>query len=84
MSKPVDNDNDAAAVPETAYQGWERAMSGRGKSLSFWGLAVAVVFVVGLAAFAMTREVSHTNPAPNGGAGTSGAVSQPAPAQSSQ
>lgn len=84
MAKLVDNNNDDATVPETPYQGKERAVSGRGTSLSWWGLAVAAVFAAGIALFVFTRGPGSTDPAPNGGANRSGATTQTAPSQNSQ
>jgi len=84
MTKLINNDNDAAARPETAYQGEEKAVSDKGSSLSSWGLMVAVLFIAALAIFAFTRSGSHTDPAPNGGMSNGGATAQPAPAQNSQ
>jgi hypothetical protein len=84
MAKLVNNDNDDAVVPETAYQDEKKPMSGRSTSLSIWGLVIAAIFVAALAIFAFTRNGAHTDPAPSGGMGNSGATTQPAPAQNSQ
>lgn len=82
MAKLIDNNNDDATAPETPYEGQARGVSGRGTSLSWWGLAVAGLFATGIALFVFTRGPG-TDPAPNGGANQSGAVSQPAPSQNS-
>lgn len=81
MTKLIDTDNDNATQPETAYQGEEKPVSRKGTSLSFWGLVIAVVFIAALAIFAFSRSGSHTDPAPNGGMGNSGATAQPPPTQ---
>jgi hypothetical protein len=82
MPKLIDNDNDDAAVPETAYQGGVKAVSGKGTSLSAWGLTAAVLLIAAVGVFALTRSGAHTDPAPNGGSASNGAA-QPAPAQNS-
>lgn len=84
MPKLIDNQNDDATVPETAYQGGEKAVSSKGSSLSGWGLLVAILLVAAVGLFAYTRTGSHTDPAPNGGSAGSGATAQPAPTQNSQ
>lgn len=84
MPKLIDNNNDDTVVPETAYQGEEKTVSGRGTSRSAWGLLIAVLFLVALAIFAFSRGGSKTDPAPNGGSANTGTSTAPAPAQNSQ
>jgi hypothetical protein len=83
MPKLIDNDNDDATVPETAYQGEEKAVSGKGTSRSAWGLVIVALFLAALAVFAFSRGASHTDPAPNGGSASTGAGTAPSPAQNS-
>lgn len=83
MPKLIDNNNDDASVPETAYQGKEKAVSAMGTSRSAWGLVFAVLFLAAVGVFALTRSGAHTDPAPNGGSAGGGVAAQPAPAQNS-
>ena len=84
MAKRIDNDNDDATVPETAYQDADKTLSSKATSLSSWGLLIAVLFIVAIGVFVFSRSGSHTDPAPNGGVGNGGATGQPAPTQNSQ
>ena len=83
MTRLIDNNSDNTVDRQTPYQGEEKPVSSRGTSLSFWGLALAVVFLVAVAIFIFSRGGAHTDPAPNGPGAGNGATSQAAPSQNS-
>jgi hypothetical protein len=70
-------------MPETWYQDAPEPSSSGSKSRSIWVLSILVALIIGIGLFVGLGSRSHTDPAPNGGSATNGAV-QPAPAQNSK